>query len=59
MPCLRGETAFATFSRYAIWLRRCATCRRLVTAICDQDFFKHVLSPNLGAARQRVLTINR
>jgi rRNA maturation endonuclease Nob1 len=47
MRYLRGETAFAAFSRYAIWLRHCAACRRLVTAVCDQDFFKHCFGSKL------------
>jgi hypothetical protein len=40
MVCSCGETA-ATYSRNAIWLRRCVASWRLVTAISDQNFFKH------------------
>jgi hypothetical protein len=31
-------------SHQAIWLRRCAVYRRLVTTICDQDFIEHFSS---------------
>jgi len=38
MVGLRAEITFAAFSRYAIWLRRCAAARPLATAIGDQYF---------------------
>jgi hypothetical protein len=47
MICLRAEIAFAACSRYAIWLRRCAACRLLVTAISKQYFLKHLDTPKL------------
>jgi hypothetical protein len=41
MCCLRSEIAFETFSHWAMWLRRYAASRQLVTAIGYQDFLKH------------------
>src|SRR5574340_1411869 len=52
MSALCGEIAFAAFSRSAIWLHRCAACRRLVTAVGNQDFFKHMDAPGLVSGAQ-------
>jgi len=48
MSYLRSEIAFATFSRRATWLRRCAACRQPVAAIGNQDFLEHLDAPGFG-----------
>src|SRR3569833_2697137 len=45
---LRGEIALTAFGRCAFWLRRCAACRQLVSAVGDEDFFKQNLGREAG-----------